>query len=218
MLSDKRNNKETIYIQRISALNKTPQEVARIEQLFKENENLAYKIAKKYYRTGYWEFDDSIQIARMGLWKACLIWDPNKFKLSTLATNVITRDFIDYDTKQKRQPNILFNLEENCVTEDLNLGDVLVDENTITDEIIEGKYNTKYINSNIVNILDGISKELNLPRSQTKLIYLVYVESTQYMDISVRNIKFLPKSTISAVIELFRYKLSKLQQEKEEDY
>lgn len=104
MARGKKENGEPTYIQRISAVNKTPEEVERVTELFEKNIDLAHSIAKKYYKTGYWEFDDAVQIARMGLWKACLIWDPGKFKLSTLATNVITRDFIDYDTKQKKQP------------------------------------------------------------------------------------------------------------------
>jgi len=207
MSKGKRTSGEPTYLQRISALNRTPEEVAEIEKLFLENENLAYNIAKKYYKTGYWEFDDSIQIARTGLWKACLIWDPGKFKLSTLATNVITRDFIDYDAKQKRQPGILFNLEENCVTDDLNLGDVLVDEKSSADDIVEGEDTVNYINEQIVYLLEDIAYELKLPVSQVKMVYLIYMESTQYTSTNMRSIKFLPKSTVNTILTMFKERL-----------
>lgn len=207
MSRGKRTDGEPTYLQRISALNRTPEEVAQIEKLFKENENLAYNIAKKYYKTGYWEFDDSVQIARMGLWKACLIWDPGKFKLSTLATNVITRDFIDYDAKQKRQPGILFNLEENCVTDDLSLGDVLVDEKSAADDIVEGEDTVNYINEQIVYLLEDIAEDLKLPVSQVKMVYLIYMESTQYSSTNMRAIKFLPKATVNNIISLFKDRL-----------
>ena len=125
------------YYEKISLKHKTPEEAERIKKMFNDNINLANKIAQKYYRTRYWEFDEAVQIAQMGLWKACLIWDPNKYRLSTLAYNIINRDFIDFDRQQKRQPDILFNLEDNVVTDDLSLEDVLVDEDNNIEENIE---------------------------------------------------------------------------------
>ena len=103
----------TSYYSKISLRNKSPEEAERITKLFNDNINIAYKIASKYYKTDYWEYDEALQIAQMGLWKACLIWDPDKYRISTLAYNVINRDFIDFDKQQKRQPDILFNLEDN---------------------------------------------------------------------------------------------------------
>ena len=61
------------YYEKISLKNKSPEEQVRITQLFNDNINLANKIAKKYYTTKYWEFDEAVQIARMGLWKALLL-------------------------------------------------------------------------------------------------------------------------------------------------
>ena len=122
MSSDKRN-----YYEKISLRNKTPEEAKIITENFNKNINMAYKVASKYYKTGYWDYEEALQIAQMGLWKACLIWDPNQYRLSTLAYNIMNRDFMDYDRQQKKQPDILFNIEENCVTDDLSLGDVLED-------------------------------------------------------------------------------------------
>ena len=85
------------YYEKISLKHKTPEEAKRIQALFDKNINLANKVAQKYYKTKYWDFDEAVQIAQMGLWKACLIWDPDKYRLSTLAYNIINRDFIDFD-------------------------------------------------------------------------------------------------------------------------
>ena len=59
--SDKRN-----YYSKISLSNKTPEEAERIINLFEENKKIAYKIASKYYKTQYWEYDEALQIAQMG--------------------------------------------------------------------------------------------------------------------------------------------------------
>ena len=168
---------------------------------------MANRIAQKYYKTKYWEFDEAVQIARMGLWKACLIWDPDKYRLSTLAYNIINRDFIDYDRQQKRQPDILFNLEDNCVTDDISLSDVLVDEdNNVEDDIIENN-NVKELSEDIIYILEDIANDYKLNSSVTKLIYLVYLESTQDNRINTRMIDFVPKQTIKQVITELQQRL-----------
>lgn len=66
------------YYKRISLNNKSPEEAERIIKLFNDNKNMAYKVASKYYKTQYWDYDEALQIAQLGLWKACLIWDPRK--------------------------------------------------------------------------------------------------------------------------------------------
>ena len=198
---------KSTYYEKISLRNKTPEEAERITQLFNDNINLANRIAQKYYKTKYWEFDEAVQIARMGLWKACLIWDPDKYRLSTLAYNIINRDFIDYDRQQKRQPDILFNLEDNCVTDDISLSDVLVDEdNNVEDDIIENN-NVKELSEDIIYILEDIANDYKLNSSVTKLIYLVYIESTQDNKLNTRMIDFVPKQTIKQVITELQQRL-----------
>lgn len=198
---------KSTYYEKISLRNKTPEEAERITQLFNDNINLANRIAQKYYKTKYWEFDEALQIARMGLWKACLIWDPDKYRLSTLAYNIINRDFIDYDRQQKRQPDILFNLEDNCVTDDISLSDVLVDEdNNVEDDIIENN-NVKELSEDIIYILEDIANDYKLNSSVTKLIYLVYLESTQDNKLNTRMIDFVPKQTIKQVITELQQRL-----------
>ena len=201
---------KSTYYEKISLRNKTPEEAERITKLFDDNINLANRVAQKYYKTKYWEFDEAVQIAQMGLWKACLIWDPNKYRLSTLAYNIINRDFIDYDRQQKRQPDILFNLEDNCVTDDISLSDVLVDENNnVEDDLIE-ENSVKELSNDIIYILEDIATDFKLNSSVTKLIYLVYIESTQDNKLNTRMIDFVPKQTIKQVIAELQQRLLKI--------
>lgn len=196
------------YYEKISLKHKTPEEAERIIETFNKNINLANRVAQKYYKTKYWDFDEAIQIARMGLWKACLIWDPNKYRLSTLAYNIINRDFIDFDRQQKRQPDILFNLEDNCVTEDLSLSDVLVDEEADIEEEYVNNDNLNDLNQSIIYILDDISDDLDIPSSVVKMIYIVYLETTQGNEISARALDFVPKQSVKQVISELQTRLA----------
>lgn len=198
------------YYEKISLKNKTPEEAKQIKKLFEDNINIANKIASKYYKTKYWDFDEALQIARMGLWKACLIWNPDKYRISTLAYNIINRDFIDFDTQQKRQPDILFNLEDNCVTEDISLNDVLVDEDTNIDEDYIQDEELKELNQDIVYILEDIAEELDLPPSVVKLVYLTYIESANDNKLNMRSLGFIKKQTVKQIIEALQVKLKNI--------
>lgn len=198
------------YYEKISLKNKTPEEAERITQLFNENINLANRVAQKYYKTKYWEFDEAIQLARMGLWKACLIWDPDKYRLSTLAYNIINRDFIDYDRQQKRQPDILFNLEDNVVTEDISLSDVLIDENAVVEDDMLEENDVQELSQDIIWVLDDIADDYKLSRGVVKLIYVIYIESTQDTQINTRMIDFVPKQTVKQIITELQTRLLKI--------
>lgn len=195
------------YYEKISAKNKTPEEVEKITEMFNKNINIANKIASKYYKTHYWDYDEALQIAKMGLWKACLIWDPEKYRLSTLAYNIINRDFIDFDREQKKQPDILFNLDDNCVTDDLSLNDVLVDEEAIVDDNIIQSDTMKELNQDIMYILEDISEDLNLSKGIVKIIYLVYVDSNNKGQLNLKNLNFVKKVTVKKVIEELQTRL-----------
>lgn len=201
-MADKRN-----YYEKISLKNKTPEEAEKITKLFNENINMAYKLASKYYKTNYWDYNEALQIAQMGLWKACLIWNPEKYRLSTLAYNIMNRDFMDYDTQQKRQPDILFHLEENCVTDDLTLGDVLEDEGARTDRFYEENEELKELNQDIIYILEDISEDLKINKSIVKIVYLIFIESNKDNLINMRAIDFLPKNTIKQIISELQQRL-----------
>ena len=198
------------YYEKISLKHKTPEEAERIKKLFNDNINLANRVAQKYYKTKYWDFDEALQIARMGLWKACLIWDPNKYRLSTLAYNIINRDFIDFDRQQKRQPDILFNLEDNCVTEDLSLSDVLIDENAhIEQDFVENDELTD-LNQSILYILEDIADDYDLSTSVIKMVYVVYLETTQDNKLNMRMLDFIPKQLVKQIIAELQNRLAKI--------
>lgn len=198
------------YYEKISLKNKSKEESERIIKLFEDNVNLANKLAQKYYKTKYWEFDEALQIARMGLWKACLIWDPNKYKLSTLAYNIMNRDFIDYDRQQKRQPAIFAYLEDNCVTDDLTLADVLVDETSDIEMGYIDDDNLSELNQDIVYILDDIADDFKISPGIVKLIYIIHIESTQDDKLNTRMIDFVPKQTIKQVMVELQNRLAKI--------
>lgn len=198
------------YYEKISLKNKTAEEAERIQELFDNNINLANRVASKYYKTKYWDFDEALQIARMGLWKACLIWDPEKYRLSTLAYNIINRDFIDFDRQQKRQPDILFNLEETCVTEDISLSDVLVDEESNIEEDFVQDDSLSELNMDIIYILEDIADELHISSSMAKLVYVVFIESTQDGQLNTRMIDFLPKQMTKQIISELQERLAQL--------
>lgn len=198
------------YYEKISFNNKSPEEQERILKLFEDNINIANKVASKYYKTKYWDFDEALQIARMGLWKACLIWSPEKYRISTLAYNVINRDFMDFDTRQKKQPEILFHMEENCVTDDLTLGDVLEDESSDIYRNYEEEQGLKELNEDIIYILDDISSDFAIPSSIVKIIYLTYIESNKDNIISMRSINFLPKNTVKCILNELQQRLLKI--------
>ena len=198
------------YYEKISLKHKTPEEAERIKKLFNDNINLANRVAQKYYKTKYWDFDEALQIARMGLWKACLIWDPNKYRLSTLAYNIINRDFIDFDRQQKRQPDILFNLEDNCVTEDLSLSDVLIDEDAhIEQDFVENDELTD-LNQSILYILEDIADDYDLSTSVIKMVYVVYLETTQDNKLNMRMLDFIPKQLVKQIIAELQNRLAKI--------
>lgn len=198
------------YYEKISAKHKSPEEVARIQELFDKNINIANKIASKYYKTKYWDYEEALQIARMGLWKACLIWDPDKYRISTLAYNIINRDFIDFDREQKKQPAILFNLEDNCVTDDLSLNDVLVDAEAYVEQDMEQNATMKELNQDIIYILEDISDDLQISKSIVKIIYLTYIESNSGGQLNLKNLNFVKKQTIKQVVQQLQTRLKSI--------
>lgn len=200
------NNKLT-YTQKITLNNKTPEEQAKIIELFNKNINIAYKVAAKYYKTQYWDKEESLQIAQLGLFKACLIWDPEKYKLTTLAYNIINRDFIDYDKQQKRQPDIIFSLDEDIKSgEDIVIGDIIQDENSIEPTPLEINDSMRSMNEDILYILDTIADDFHIRRSLVKMIYLVNVDSVNN-GISKNQLKFIKKSVINEVMEELQRRL-----------
>lgn len=76
--------------------------------LFLANIRLAYKCAQRWWRLlgpRKLEREDLIQIALLGLWKACLHWDPAQGSLGTLAYWVIANEVRNALREQRKYPS-----------------------------------------------------------------------------------------------------------------
>ena len=194
-------------MQKITLKNKTEEEKQQIMELFNQNINIAYKIASKYYKTQYWDYEESLQIAQLGLFKACLIWDPDKYKLTTLAYNIINRDFIDFDKQQKRQPDIIFSLDEEIKTGDaIVISDIIQDDKSTDPTPLEVEDNIKEMNEDILYILNTIADDFHIRRSLVKIIYLVNVDSKNN-GINKNQLKFVKKSVANEVMNELQKRL-----------
>lgn len=80
-------------------------------KLYEQNEKLVYSSIKRYFPEHYLD-EDVQQTGRIGLWLACLKWDPEKGALSTLADLCIHNEIILYFRKNSRKRTV--NLTE-CV-------------------------------------------------------------------------------------------------------
>ena len=98
----------------------------------------------------------------------------------------------------------------NCVTDDLTLGDVIEDTGATIDLEIENKEVIDEINMDILYILEDIADELHITPSLVKIVYLVYIESTQGSAITTRNIRFVSKSLYNDIIDKLKIKLTNL--------
>lgn len=71
------------------------------EKLYLENENLVYGTLHRYFPT--LAFDEDIQqIARIGLWKACLSYQEDRARFSTAAYKFITNE-VRMELRKKRR-------------------------------------------------------------------------------------------------------------------
>ena len=73
------------------------------EELYFENEELVYHVLHKKFPMSRFD-DDFQQIARLGLWKACLRYDETKGKFSTYAVPAIENEIKMELRKMSRKP------------------------------------------------------------------------------------------------------------------
>lgn len=156
-------------------------------ELFEKNKALAESFARKYYKTGYWEFDHALQIAYEGLWRACVHFKPSKgFQISTLAWRIMTNRFIEEQKEKDRQPPIAFSLDEFSVVDGLDEGDlplslldVLESDSDNIDRMVE-EDSLRELKEDIIYILDDIADELKLPKRMVKAAYMCLNEQMMY--------------------------------------
>lgn len=73
------------------------------EELFNKNQSLVYSILWRKFPT-FAKDEDVRQEAMLGLWRACLTWDPKKSKFSTYSTKCIINHIYLYFRHQKKNP------------------------------------------------------------------------------------------------------------------
>lgn len=95
------------------------------EKMFEENQNLAYKIAEKYYAYNKNDFEDIKQVALLGLWKAILTFDDTR-TLSTYAYPCISNE-INYYLRQKKKNNRNISIETE-IGNNITIADTLQDK------------------------------------------------------------------------------------------
>lgn len=88
-----------------------------VNDLVHSNMGLVVSLAKSLRPPNQTEFDEYIQLGRIGLWKAIEKHDPSRAKLSTIAWSHIRWEIIRYITKCRRYNDFLRSEETRAVCE-----------------------------------------------------------------------------------------------------
>lgn len=96
------------------------------EEMFIQNQRIAYKVAKPYYINNKEDFEDIKQVALLGLWKAVLTYK-KPYAFSTYAYRVIANE-INFYLRNKRE-------QINCISLETEIGDNITIADTIQDDI-----------------------------------------------------------------------------------
>lgn len=111
------------------------------EEIFNDNIRLVYKIAQRYKITYPDEYDDILQCAFMGLWKAVLIFN-GSHKISTLAYRIMSNEINMYIRKHHRNKilNEAISMDQiifvNNDGHDVSFGEMIKDESDPIDEML----------------------------------------------------------------------------------
>ena len=124
------------------------------EELYFENEALVYHVLHKKFPMSRFD-DDFQQIARLGLWKACLRYDETKGKFSTYAVPAIENEIKMELRKMSRKPI------------ETSLDTLIMDTSGLTiSEICIGEQN--------VGFIDTIWVDKELTDRQKRILSLLY--------------------------------------------
>ncbi len=119
------------------------------EEMFNDNIKLAYSIAHKYQINYPNEYEDILQCAFIGLWKAISIFD-YEHKLSTIAYTIMSNEINYYLRKYRKNQTLTcaISLDEvifkNNDRDELTFGDILKDDRDMIDDVL---YNIDVENS-----------------------------------------------------------------------
>ena len=124
------------------------------EELYFKNEALVYHVLHKKFPMSRFD-DDFQQIARLGLWKACLRYDETKGKFSTYAVPAIENEIKMELRKMSRKPI------------ETSLDTLIMDTSGLTiSEICMGEQN--------VGFIDTIWVDKELTDRQKRILSLLY--------------------------------------------
>ena len=87
---------------------------------------------------------------------------------------------------------------------------MLIDEDSDVEEDCMKSAELMELNQDIIYILDDIADDFKINASIVKLIYIVYLETTQGNDISTRALDFVPKQLYKQVIAELQNRLAEL--------
>ena len=198
--------------QRGRRVKKDPIDVTKIDpsryKLFNDNIHIAYDVAKKFYPRPLL-FEDAIQIAQEGLWKACLNFDESKgFAFSTLAYRTVSNTLIKFATKESMQEHDCFisldaELYDNSDVDssETRQNKLISDEQEDTAKKIFENYDLKELEDILDEILENKSDE-------EKKLFSYLKQGRSFFeikeDLGVTRIK-ISKFREKLVIELYEY-------------
>lgn len=91
----------------------TPVNIMDNNKLYEENEKLVYFVVNKYFKKHIYD-EDFIQVCKIGLWKACVLYDPTRgTKISTFAVKIIYTEALKYLRLEKQYQK--FNFVDNQI-------------------------------------------------------------------------------------------------------
>lgn len=112
-----------------------------IEQMVRDNEKLIFHVIHRDYPV-YVEDEDAQQEARIGLWKACERFNPNKGAFSTYAIRGIRNALHTYwrgeQTLREHYPKVSIDAEvKDTLSGELTLGDTLPSKENIEEDYVD---------------------------------------------------------------------------------
>lgn len=177
------------------------------EEMFYENIKLAYKIAQRYKINYPDEYNDILQCAFMGLWKAILIFD-GTHKISTLAYKVMYNEINMYI--RKRNGNKILNeaismdqiIFVNNDGNDVSFGEMIKDEKDLIDEML---YSIDVENSMDKMFLNETEKQVVRLRMDEKSQHYI----SKKMGISQPQVSRIQKKVRNRLLDLIHRKEGK---------
>lgn len=103
------------------------------EKLIIDNERLAHYIANKYYeKNSKYDYEDFYGLARVGLIKAALVYNPKKGKFSTIAVKCMRNEILMFfrKVKNKEEASLEEVIHTNKDGSDIRLEELIYDKKT----------------------------------------------------------------------------------------